>query len=149
MDEEIIEFHNQDFDFDINPLLNKERVCLWLEQLSQSYDFEIEQLNFIFCSDEGLLEINQEYLNHDYYTDIITFDLRDNTGLSIIEGDIFISIDRVQDNATTLGVEFKDELLRVLSHGVLHLIGFKDKSEEEAQEMRTHETNAIKLFHAL
>lgn len=97
----------------------------------------------IFCSDNYLLEINQKYLKHDYYTDIITFDYSDNQAVS---GDLFVSVDRVLDNANSLRVEAKDELVRVVFHGVLHLIGFKDKTEEEKVLMTAKENEYLYNF---
>ncbi len=97
----------------------------------------------IFCSDNYLLEINQIYLNHDYYTDIITFDYSDNQAVS---GDLFVSVDRVLDNANSLRVEAKEELVRVVFHGVLHLIGFKDKTEEEKALMTAKENEYLYNF---
>jgi len=98
-------------------------------------------LNYIFMSDEELLKINQQYLNHDTYTDIITFDNSEDEGC--IHGDIFISIDRVTENAENFKTEFETELRRVLAHGLLHLCGYKDKSEKEAELMRGMEENAL------
>ena len=116
----------------------------WLNTIASSYDYEIDSANYIFCSDDYLLEVNREYLNHDYYTDIITFDNSDEEG--IIESDIFISIDRIKDNAQKHEVSFENELLRVMAHGLLHLCGFKDKTEEEATEMRNAENKALSLW---
>ena len=93
------------------------------------------ELNFIFCSDEHLRGINVEYLAHDYYTDVITFPYTDQA----VHGDVFISIDRVRDNATSLGVEFTNELYRVMAHGTLHLAGYEDKTDEKKAEMRAKE----------
>lgn len=97
----------------------------------------LEQLQYIFCSDEYLLEINQQYLQHNYYTDIITFDLSENGGP--VSGEIYISIDRVRDNAQQFKVPFKHELLRVIFHGALHLCGYKDKTEKDKVAMRKAE----------
>jgi len=99
----------------------------------------------IFCSDNYLLEMNQKYLKHDYFTDVITFDYTDN---QIVSGDLFVSVDRVLDNANSLRVEAKDELVRVVYHGVLHLVGFKDKTEEEKALMTANRMSIyIILFH--
>lgn len=117
---------------------------LWLHDVSNKHDFEIHELNYIFCSDHYLLDINQKYLNHDYYTDIITFDNSDQH--SVIEGDIFISVDRVQENATMFGTSFNEELYRVMVHGLLHLIGFDDKSESEKELMREKEEACLSLL---
>ena len=95
------------------------------------------EISVIFCSDDYLLEINKQYLNHDYYTDIITFDYEEED--NIISGDLFISIDRIKENAGNFGVNFIIELYRVVFHGVLHLIGYKDKTDEEQMEMTSKE----------
>ncbi|MEZ5002946.1 MAG: rRNA maturation RNase YbeY [Chitinophagales bacterium] len=117
---------------------------LWIQRVIAAETHELSALNYIFCSDEYLLNINNEYLDHDYYTDIITFDNSEEE--LMIEGDIFISVDRVADNATSLNIPFSEELKRVMAHGVLHLCGFGDKSEEEAKLMRQKEEQAINLF---
>lgn len=116
----------------------------WLEQLAAEHGASIAQLNYIFCSDEYLLNINREYLQHDDYTDIITFPYQQG---SVVESDIFISLERVKENAAQFseGNE-KHELLRVMAHGLLHLIGFGDKSDEESQKMRAAENKAIESY---
>ncbi len=101
-------------------------------------------LNFIFCPDNYLLEINRKYLKHDYYTDIITFPYQQHP--EALEADIYISIDRVKENATNLGVSFQDELLRVIIHGVLHLLGYKDKSPEDLARMRDMEEQCLQRY---
>jgi len=103
-------------------------------------------LNFIFCTDEYLLELNRKYLNHDYYTDIITFPYRQHP--RPLEADIFISIDRVKENALQGGIAFQDELLRVIIHGVLHLLGFDDHRPEDKARMRKMEDQCIQLYKA-
>ena len=100
------------------------------------------ELNFIFCTDEYLLEKNIQFLNHDTYTDIITFDYCEG---NIISGDIFVSVERVTENANTFGVDFEDELDRVLIHGILHLAGYQDKSKEEVNTMREKEDFYLSL----
>lgn len=105
----------------------------------------IHGLNYIFCSDDYLLEVNRQFLKHDYYTDIITFDLaKSKTGP--LEGEIYISIDRVKDNAHTLGTTIKQELHRVIFHGVLHLCGYKDKTKTDQQAMRSKEDEWLALY---
>ena len=118
----------------------------WLTLLAQKEGFKIGDINYIFCNDEYLLKINLEYLNHDTLTDIITFDYVENT---ILNGDIYISIERVMENSEIFSVPFKQELLRVLSHGVLHLCGYKDKTDEDAAVMREKEDFAIQLFNTI
>lgn len=116
----------------------------WLKSIADSEEFKILDLNYIFCSDEYLYNINVEYLNHDTYTDIITFDNSEEEDK--IEGDVFISIDRVEENSKKLQVPIEDELSRVISHGLFHLMGYKDKKKEEVEMMRTKEEFAINLF---
>lgn len=116
----------------------------WLSRVISSEKYEQGDIDFIFCSDEELLNINQEYLNHDTYTDIITFDYTSN---KVISGDVFISIDRVRENSNTFKTGFQNELLRVMSHGVLHLMGYKDKDEDDVKVMRAKEEEKIKMFH--
>jgi rRNA maturation RNase YbeY len=116
----------------------------WLIEIADNYGFKIENINYIFCSDEYLLDINKTYLEHDYYTDIITFDNSEEDGY--IESDIFISIDRVNDNEEQLNVPRGTEILRVMTHGLLHHCGLKDKSESEANEMRKAEEASIGLW---
>ncbi|MFM7473400.1 MAG: rRNA maturation RNase YbeY [Crocinitomicaceae bacterium] len=100
-------------------------------------------ITLIFCSDDYLLEINKKYLNHDYYTDVITFDYSDN---QMVSGDLFISIDRVLENAKSFQVVAKEELIRVVCHGVLHLVGYKDKTEEEKKVMTSKENEYLLNF---
>lgn len=134
------------FFYEDTPDLNlpEEAYLSWLEPIITAHQHTLATLNYIFCSDDYLLEINKEYLNHDYYTDIITFDNTDEAGL--IEGDIFISVDRVKENAENNSVDFMIELNRVIVHGLLHLLGFKDKSEEEKKEMRKNEDACLSLW---
>ncbi len=106
---------------------------------------KLQSLNYIFCSDKQLLEINKTYLQHDYYTDIITFDLS-AARQAPRQAEIYISVDRVRENAEELGVSFKTELHRVIFHGVLHLCGYKDKTPQQAKEMRKKEEQALALY---
>jgi rRNA maturation RNase YbeY len=106
---------------------------------------ELGDITLIFCTDEELLAINKEHLDHDYYTDIITFNYNND---SIVSGDLFISVDRIKDNATQLGVSMEEELHRVCYHGVLHLVGYNDKTDQEIEVMRAKENFYLnKLFH--
>lgn len=116
----------------------------WLKMVSESEGFTIAELNYIFCDDAYLLKINQDYLQHDYLTDIITFDYVLGKRLS---GDLYLSIDRIKENAQEFGVTFENELKRVMAHGVLHLMGYTDKTAVETAEMRNKEEEKIKLFH--
>ena len=127
------------------PGLDYKQIKHWLSLLTKKYNFDLIELNYILCSDDYLLNINKEYLQHDYYTDIITFD--NSEVAAEIEGDIFVSIERVDDNSQTLKTTFKDETLRVLAHGLLHLCGFQDKDKEDSEEMRNQENNAIELYY--
>lgn len=136
----MIEFH---FESDF-VLENKPKFSDWVSGILDSEGFELGQIDYIFCTDEYLLKLNNEYLNHDTLTDIITFDYTD--GL-VVSGDIFISIDRVKDNAGQFGVSLNNEVLRVMSHGVLHLMGYGDKTEEEAVLMRSKEDEKMRMFH--
>ena len=132
-------FHTEEIDFQLK---KKKKVRNWLTELAKTEDKIIEELNYIFCSDEYLLEVNKEHLDHDYFTDVITFDYCEN---NVISGDIFISIDRVKENAKSFGKSFKNELRRVMAHGLLHLMGYKDKNEADETEMRKMEDFALKL----
>jgi probable rRNA maturation factor len=135
-----IEFFSEDTDFSLK---NPEQISNWIADIIEQHDQELSGLTYIFCSDDYLHQINLEYLDHDTLTDIITFDNADEEG--IIEGDIFISIDRVRDNAATIGTSFDDELHRVIIHGVLHLLGFKDKTPEQETAMRKLEDSSLSL----
>lgn len=116
----------------------------WLHAVARVHHRRISELNYIFCSDPFLLDMNRQYLHHDTFTDIITFDNSDLPG--IIEADIYISADRVAENAAKFKVSFREELARVMVHGLLHLCGFGDKSPAEKVEMRKEEERALSLF---
>jgi rRNA maturation RNase YbeY len=124
----------------------KAPVRKWLELFAVSKSFVLSNLSVVFCSDEFLLKMNVEYLQHDFYTDIITFDYSDGKSIS---GELFISVDRVRDNAIALNKSFESELLRVIAHGVLHLMGYKDKIKADQKKMRTEEDAAILLYSGL
>lgn len=123
---------------------NEEVISNWLSQVILSEKKKEGEINYIFCDDEYLLKINLEYLNHDTLTDIISFDY---TVGNEINGDIFISVERVQDNANDFDVSFEEELRRVLVHGVLHYCGYKDKSEQDEVLMRAKEDEKMAMFH--
>ena len=123
---------------------NQDILSVWIGNTIQSEDHKLNSINYIFCSDEHLLEVNKEYLNHDYYTDIITFN-NSETEFEV-ESDIFISIDRVKDNSNSNKCSFEIELNRVMIHGVLHLIGYNDKTEAEQKEMREKENAYLSLL---
>ena len=128
------------------PCRVKRRLAVksWLKQIIESRNKSVGEISIVMCSDKLLLETNQKYLNHDYYTDIITFDYTEEDQIS---GDLMISYERVKENAKKENVAVQEELRRVMAHGVLHLLGFKDKSEREAAEMRAQEDAALDLFH--
>lgn len=123
-----------------------EKSRQWLQQLAIHHESVILKLNYIFCSDDYLFGINKKFLNHDYYTDIITFPYRQG---KLLESDIFISLDRVSDNASDFDTDMQTELLRVMAHGLLHLIGFKDKEDADAEKMREEEEKALLLYGSL
>jgi rRNA maturation RNase YbeY len=125
-------------------LLQEQTYDEWVGAIIKSESKSLGEINYIFCDDDYLLDINITHLNHDYYTDIITFNYCEG---DLISGDLFISTDRVKDNAQTYQVSFEEELLRVMSHGVLHLIGYNDKAEAEELIMRKKEDEKIKMFH--
>jgi len=125
-------------------LLNEDIFSNWIHKVITSESYVLGEINYIFCDDDYLHNINVEFLKHDTLTDIITFD---NTVGKTIYSDIFISIERVVDNAKDFEVSFEEELKRVIIHGVLHLCGYKDKSDTEADLMRSKENDKIKMFH--
>lgn len=125
-------------------LRDKNKIREWLESVAKEERKEISEIIYIFCSDEYLLNLNQKFLNHDTYTDIITFDYSEQ---NILAGEIYISIERVKENAKLYKVSFKEELLRVIVHGLLHLSGYKDKTKQEQKVMRNKEIEKLNLFH--
>ena len=122
---------------------NKSLYKKWIKNLALHLGKRVGELNFIFCSDESLLELNQQYLQHDTLTDVITFDYSEE---DFIQGDIFISTERVQDNAKDFDVDFNSELRRVIAHGVLHLCGYKDKTKVDSKIMREKENWALSEY---
>lgn len=135
-----ISFHAENI---TSPKINKAKLVKWLSLIIKSENKKVEEISIIFTSDEYLLKINQEHLSHDFYTDVITFDYsHDNK----IAGDIFISIERVEENAKTYNVEFSNELNRIMAHGVLHLCGYKDKETNEKLQMTSYEDKYLLLF---
>ena len=133
------------FNYELDFKLENETSYLdWLSKVISSETKKEGEINYIFCDDDYLLEINQQYLDHDTLTDIISFDYSIGNEL---HGDVFISIERVRENAVDFNVDFADELKRVLVHGVLHYCGYKDKSEEDEKLMRQKEEEKMKMFH--
>lgn len=125
-------------------LTNRTLLKSFIEKQLRKEGLAIEALQYVFCSDDYLLHINKQFLNHDYYTDIISFDLSEEKGVLI--GDIYISIDRVKENAKTHGNKYIHELLRVIFHGALHFCGYKDKKPAEAKLMRSMEDKWLKAY---
>ncbi|MDR3696809.1 rRNA maturation RNase YbeY [Mucilaginibacter sp.] len=130
----VIHFFEEDITY---KLKNKTLVRQWITQTILAEGYQLKELNYIFCSDAYLLQINQQYLNHDTYTDIVTFDNSDTE--KVIIGDIFISIERIRENAAKFNTSETDELHRVIIHGVLHLLGYKDKTATAKQKMTQKE----------
>lgn len=141
MEHDAIFFFSEGIDFEVQ---EPERVAAWLTRLAEEKGRDIETLNYIFLSDEALHAMNVEHLGHDDYTDIISFPLHDGPDDPLL-CDFFISVDRVQDNATELGIPFKDELHRVMAHGLLHMLGYDDIEDEAEIEMRGAEDYALSL----
>lgn len=125
------------------PAVNKKEISKWIGEVAANYKKKPGDLAYIFCSDEKILEVNNEYLQHDFYTDIITFDYTEG---DIISGDIFISLDTVRSNSEKFQTDYDEELHRVIIHGILHLCGVDDKTDEEEKEMRKAEDEALALY---
>jgi len=123
--------------------LLRNRIRILLEKISKDYNYKIGLINIVFCDDECLLEINRRYLSHDEYTDIITFNYNEKR---IIKGELYISIERVRENAEIYAEEFVNEIIRVIIHGILHLVGKNDKTDEELKEMRRQENFYLDLY---
>lgn len=124
-------------------IINEQKITEWIDKVATSHNKKAGDLTYIFCSDEKILEINNQYLQHDYYTDIITFDYTED---NVISGDIFISLDTVKSNSEQFKTDYNEELHRVIIHGILHLSGFSDHTDEEEQQMRRLEDQALKLI---
>lgn len=131
--------YNTDFE-----LSNKEHVSDWVLRVVNSKGYKLGEVVYAFFNDEDLKALNIKFLNHDYYTDIISFS---ETTDRVVSGNIAISVDRVKENATHIGVDFEEELHRVMIHGVLHFIGFNDKTSSEKKEIREQEALALSMFH--
>lgn len=136
----MIEFFSEDV---IMPDFNQEDVRDWIVTVIENNNKKLGDLSIIFCSDEYILKVNREYLDHDYFTDIITFDYCED---SIINGDLFISLDTVLDNSKDFDTGYDNELMRVIIHGILHLIGFNDKTDSEQEEMTRQENISLSLL---
>lgn len=138
-EESQILFHSQEIDFELQ---DQDKYQSWVNLIISKEQKRSSNINYIFCNDDYLLEKNQSYLQHDTLTDIITFEYQSDP----ISGDIFISIDRVKENALERDLPFQEELHRVMAHGILHLCGYGDKKEEEIKEMRAKEEQYMRLF---
>ncbi|GBU08705.1 endoribonuclease YbeY [Bacteroidales bacterium] len=138
-----IHFEVEDVKF---PPIKKRISSSWIKTVIDSYGFIAGDIAYIFCGDEKILEVNKEYLQHDYYTDIITFDYTEDLKVS---GDLFISLDTVKTNAEKFGTIYEEELRRVMIHGILHLCGFGDRGDEEQKTMREKEDQALNIFQEL
>ena len=140
----VTNFFSENKNFKIS---NKKEIRALLKKICKKENKKISFINCVFCSDNRLLEINKKYLNHNYLTDVVTFDF--TTNKKTIEGDIYISIDRVKENAKKYKETFKKELLRIIIHGLLHLIGFLDKTKEEKNTMTLKENEYLSLYSKL
>ena len=131
-----VKFFSEDVE---KPTLKYRSIKQWIASEIEKENFELGNINYIFCSDEYLLKMNIKHLEHDYYTDIISFDYCDG---NLISGDLFISLDRIKENAVLYGTN-ESEIYRVMIHGILHLCGYKDDTEEESENMRQRENEAL------
>jgi len=125
------------------PVLSKQKITRWIKEIAAVYGKRTGEIAYIFCTDKRILEVNKQFLQHEYYTDIITFDYSEE---STISGDIFISTETVQSNAEEFKVSFDEELKRILIHGILHLCGQDDKTPELRLEMTRKENSALKMY---
>jgi probable rRNA maturation factor len=139
----MISFHSEDIKYNLK---NKATLKKWIAAVIKKHKRETGDISFVFCSDSFLLEMNKEYLDHDTYTDIITFDYSKESKTLPVSGEIFISIDRVEENAASFSKTFENELHRVIIHGVLHLLGFGDKTKKAKEEMRKQEDLCLKTL---
>lgn len=135
----LVSFHSEQTDYSIS---NENQISDWLVSVCKKEGKTLAEISIILCSDDYLLEVNRKHLNHDYYTDVITFDYSESPHVS---GDIFISVDRVQENAGSFGVEMVDELHRIIVHGTLHLLGYTDKTSSSKEEMTSKEDFYLSL----
>jgi rRNA maturation RNase YbeY len=136
----MIHFTTQDIEM---PTLDQSSIRRWIKTIAAHYGFAVGTIHYVFCSDQRELEINREFLGHDYYTDVITFDYSTPT---TINGDIFISLETIQSNAEMIGVSFDNELMRIIIHGILHLTGQMDKTPETKAEMTAKENHALSIL---
>ena len=125
------------------PKIKRRKITAWIKDVAASYNRQVGEVGYLFCDDEKILEVNQQYLGHDYYTDIITFDYDEG---DVINGDIVISLDTVRSNAAQQGTAYMDELHRVIIHGILHLCGINDKAPGEREIMEAAENKALGMI---
>ena len=126
-----------------HPQINENKLSQWIESVANKHDREIGEISYLFCDDEKILEVNQEYLNHDFFTDIITFDYSEENTIS---GDIIISLQTVESNSQMYKTEYTEELHRVIIHGILHLCGLNDLTDDEGKTMREAEDEALEML---
>ena len=135
------------------PAIRRRDISAWIKAVAATYGKRVGDIGYIFCNDDKILEVNRQYLQHDYYTDIITFDYSDDALLTgrqdTIAGDLFISLDTVRTNAEQQGTTYDEELHRVIIHGILHLCGINDKGPGEREVMEAEENKALKLLNKL
>lgn len=127
----------------VSPAIKRREISAWIKNVASVYGKKVGDIAYIFCNDDKILEVNREYLQHDYYTDIITFDYTEG---NVVAGDIFISLDTVRSNSELLGVPYRQELHRVIIHGILHLCGIDDKGEGEREIMEKEENKALAML---
>lgn len=139
----MIAYYSEDIEM---PVLDMETTSKWIRAVAKTYEKRVGDISYIFCSDEKILEVNKQYLQHDYYTDIITFDY---TSGNRIGGDIFISLDTVRTNSETFKTEYDEEFKRTIIHGILHLCGINDKGPGEREIMEANENKALELLKTL
>tara|TARA_R110002072_G_scaffold129589_2_gene268165 strand:+ start:63 stop:485 length:423 start_codon:yes stop_codon:yes gene_type:complete len=135
----LVSFYSEQTNFSVS---NESQITDWLISVCQKEGKTLSEVSIILCSDDYLLEVNRKHLNHDYYTDVITFDYSEETAIS---GDVFISVDRVQENAQSVGADMVDELHRIIVHGILHLLGYTDKTSSTKEEMTSKEDFYLSL----
>lgn len=135
-----ISFYSEEVEL---PAINQEAVSSWVREVTKTYGKKTGHISYIFCSDEKILEVNRQYLQHDYYTDIITFDYTEGNKIS---GDLFISLDTVKTNSDTFHTPYNEELHRTIIHGILHLCGINDKAPGEREIMEANENKALSIL---
>ena len=128
------------------PKIAKRKVTAWVKEVAKRHGYKVGDISYIFCSDEKILEVNRQYLQHDYYTDIITFDYTEER---VISGDLFISLDTVRTNAEQFNVSYESEFYRVVIHVILHLCGINDKGPGEREVMEAHENESLALWNEM